>query len=119
VLSSFAYGYDNDNLQTSITEANGDVISFGYNAAHRLTSESRTGSNSYTKSYTLDGVGNRTSQTVGMTTTNFTLNSDDELTATSGGFINSYTYNANGEQTNRPLSGAEDILGGLVGSFGR
>jgi YD repeat-containing protein len=24
-------------LQTSITEANGDVISFGYNAAHRLT----------------------------------------------------------------------------------
>jgi YD repeat-containing protein len=36
VLSSFAYGYDNDNLQTSITEANSDVISFGYNAAHRL-----------------------------------------------------------------------------------
>ena len=43
--------------------------------------------------------------TEGRTTTNFTLNNDDELTATSGGFVNSYGYNANGEQISRTLSG--------------
>ena len=42
------------------------------------------------------------------TTTSFTYSNDDELTATSsssGGFVNSYSYNANGEQTGRTLSG--------------
>jgi RHS repeat-associated protein len=72
----------------------------------RLTGETRTGTNAFTASYALDGVGNRTSQTVGGSTTSFTLNADDELTATSGGFTNSYSYNANGEQTGRTLGGA-------------
>jgi RHS repeat-associated protein len=40
----------------------------------------------------------------------FTLNTDDELTATSGGFTNSYSYNANGEQTNRTLAGTSNTL---------
>ena len=71
----------------------------------RLTGETRTGTNAFTASYALDGVGNRTSQTVGGSTTSFTLNADDELTATSGGFTNSYSYNANGEQTGRTLGG--------------
>jgi RHS repeat-associated protein len=44
-------------------------------------------------------------QTVGGTSTSFTYSNDDELTATSGGFTNSYSYNANGEQTGRTLSG--------------
>lgn len=109
-LSSFSYAYNNDNLRMSCTEANGDVVSYGYSANHRLTSESRTGSNSYSYSYTLDGVGNRTSQTKGGTTTSFTLDSDDELTATSTGFTNSYSYNARGDQTNRTLSGTSWTL---------
>ena len=69
-----------------------------------LTGESRTGANAYTRSYRLDATGNRTAQTVGGVTTNFTINSDDELTATSGGFVNSYSYNLNGEQTGRTLA---------------
>ena len=83
-LSSFSYAYSDENLRTNCTGSNGEVVSYGYDGAHRLTSESRTGSNSYSRSYTLDGVGNRTAQTVGGTSTNFTLNNDDELTATSG-----------------------------------
>jgi RHS repeat-associated protein len=61
----------------------------------------------------VDGVGNRTSQTIGTKTTSFTLNSDDQLTATSsstGGFVNSYTYNNAGDQTNRTLSGTSWTL---------
>jgi hypothetical protein len=60
----------------------------------------------------VDAVGNRTSQTIGIQTTNFTLNNDDELTATAsstGGFVNSYSYNANGEQTGRTLLGTVSI----------
>ena len=74
--------------------------------------ESRTGSSAYSTAYTLDGEGRRTSQgvTVGgsTATTAFILNSDDELTSTSsstGGFTNSYSYNDNGEQIGRTLSG--------------
>ena len=35
---------------------------------------------------------------------------DDELKSTSGGFINAYTYNANGDQTTRTLSGTSSTL---------
>jgi RHS repeat-associated protein len=81
-----------------------------YVLIRRLTSETRTGTNAFTASYTVDGVGNRTAQTVGGNSTSFTLNTDDELTATSGGFTNSYTYNANGEQTGRTLGGTATSL---------
>ena len=56
----------------------------------------------------MDWAGNRTSQTVGTATTSFTLDSDDQLNSTAsstGGFTNSYGYNAKGEQTSRTLSG--------------
>jgi hypothetical protein len=35
-LSSFAYGYDNDNLRTSCTEADGSVVSYGYDGQYHL-----------------------------------------------------------------------------------
>jgi hypothetical protein len=35
---------------------------------------------------------------------------DDELTATSGGFVNSYAYNVNGQQTTRTLAGTSHTL---------
>jgi RHS repeat-associated protein len=110
VLSSFSYSYNDDNQRTGITEADNSTVSYGYNGIGRLTSETRTGTNAFTASYTVDGVGNRTAQTVGGNSTSFTLNSDDELTATSGGFTNSYTYNANGEQTGRTLGGTATSL---------
>ena len=108
VLSSFSYVYDTDNRRHTVTEASGDVVTYGYDWGSRLTTESRTGTNAYSLSYIVDGVGNRTSQTKGTATTAFTLDSDDQLNSTSsstGGFVNSYAYNANGEQTGRTLSG--------------
>src|ERR1700682_1002719 len=98
LIGSFAYGYTDDNLRSGCTEASGDVVSYGYDGAHRLTSESRTGTNSYSRSYVLDGVGNPPSQTVGGATTTFSYNSDDALTSTSGGFSNSYSYDNAGRQ---------------------
>ena len=109
-LSSFGYGYNTDDKRTSVTEASGDVVSYGYDGLLHLSSESRTGTNGYTAVYVVDGVGNRTSSTVGGVTTTYAYDNDDELTATSGGFTNSYAYNANGDQTTRTLSGTSYSL---------
>jgi RHS repeat-associated protein len=111
VLSSFAYTLNNDDMRTYVVEADNSTVTYSYNGIGRLTGETRTGTNAFTASYTLDGEGNRTSQTIGANTTSFTLNDDYELTATSGGFANSYSYNANGEQTGRTLNGAAHTLG--------
>ncbi|MDE2127142.1 MAG: hypothetical protein KGJ62_11170 [Armatimonadetes bacterium] len=86
------------------------MVKFGYDWGSRITSETRTGSNPYSISYTVDPVGNRTGETVGSTSTSFTMDNDDELTSTSGGFANSYSYNANGEQTGRTLAGTAYTL---------
>ena len=107
-LSSFSYVYNSNGLRSSVTEADSSVVNYGYDGGSRLTSETRTGTSPFSVSYTLDGEGNRLSQTSGSATTAFTYSNDDELTATSsgtGGFVNSYSYNANGEQTGRTLSG--------------
>jgi YD repeat-containing protein len=111
VLSSFAYTLNNDDMRTYVVEADNSTVTYSYNGIGRLTGETRTGTNAFTASYTLDGEGNRTSQTIGANTASFTLNDDYELTATSGGFANSYSYNANGEQTGRTLNGAAHTLG--------
>ena len=110
VLSSFGYGYNSDNKRTSVTEANGDVVSYGYDGLLHLSSESRTGANGYTAVYVVDRVSNRTSSTVGGATTTYAYDNDDELTGTSGGFVNTYGYNANGDQTTRTLSGTSYSL---------
>jgi RHS repeat-associated protein len=112
-LSSFSYGLDTDGRRHTVTEADGSVDTYGYDWGSRLTSEVRTGTNAYSYSYTLDPVGNRTGETLGTATTSFTLDNDDQLNSTSsstGGFVNSYSYNANGEQTGRTLSGTAYTL---------
>jgi hypothetical protein len=70
----------------------------------------RTGTNPYSASYTVDGAGQRTSETVGGVTTSFTYDADAELLSTSGGFVNSYVYDLDGEQTSRKLSGVTTAL---------
>ena len=64
-MSSFSNGYNSNDKRTSVTEASGDVVSYGYDGLLHLSSESRTGTSGYTAVYVVDGVGNRTSSTVG------------------------------------------------------
>ena len=110
VLSSFGYGYNSDDKRTNVTEANGDVVSYGYDGLLQLSSESRTGASGYTALFTVDGAGNRTTSTVGGATSTYAYDADDELLRTSGGFVNSYGYNANGDQTARAVGGASSTL---------
>ena len=85
-----------------MTEEEGSVTSYGYDAMHRLTSEARTTTNAYSYSYGLDGAGNRTSKTVSGTATCYTNDGDDRVTAGGSG---SYSYNANGETTSKTVGG--------------
>ena len=103
-LSGYGYGYNSDNQKTSCAEygTNGGGyanVSWGYDPLGHLNSESRTGGSPRTASYTVDGVGNRTSQTINGATTTFSYDNDDELTGDSTGSI--YQYDANGNMNGR------------------
>jgi RHS repeat-associated protein len=111
VLCSFAYSLNANGERYQLTEADGSTETYGYDWGRRLTSHTRTGTNPVTVSWVLDGVGNHTSQTYNGVGMSFTLNSDDELTATSGMIVNSYAYSLNGEQTTRTLAGTTYTLG--------
>jgi YD repeat-containing protein len=96
-----------------MTEADGSKVVYGYDWGGRLTSEVRTGTSPYSISYTPDLVGNRVSEANGAATTALNYDNDDELTSTTsstGGFVNSYSYNLNGEQTGRTLAGSAYTL---------
>lgn len=53
-------GSDTVGNLTGVTELSGDTMAYGYDALYRLTSETRTGSNSYSKTYGYDLEGNIT-----------------------------------------------------------
>jgi uncharacterized protein RhaS with RHS repeats len=66
---------------------------------HRLTTERRIGTNSYSRVYSYDSVGNRTSMNNGGTVTNYTYNNLNQLTQTDVDGETDYTYDANGNLT--------------------
>jgi len=70
LLSSFASVYDNVGQRTQVTEADGSVMAYTYDADGQLLSETRTGTRPYARTYSYDKVGNRTSKVeAGLTTT--------------------------------------------------
>ena len=68
--------------------------------SNQLTSEVRTGGNSYTQTFVYDDSGNRTKKTLGGTDTTYLYNTADQLTSeTTGGVTTEYEYDANGALT--------------------
>jgi RHS repeat-associated protein len=98
VLSSFVYTLNDADLRTGVTEADDSTVSWGYDALHRLTSETRTGTDAFTASYSLDPVGNWSSRTVNNTTTNYSYTDADRITAAGS---NSYSWNDDGTLASR------------------
>lgn len=103
VLTDFTYGYTNPATGSDAglryhATAIGATMDYSYDALDRLV-DTQT-SNAGRFQYSFDGNGNRLSQTAGGTTTNYSYNAANELTA--GGGI-SYTYDNNGN-----LTGASD-----------
>ncbi|MFC1759462.1 RHS repeat domain-containing protein [Planctomycetota bacterium] len=100
IIDSFEYGYDDAGNRTTVTENGGATVTWGYDDAYRLKSEARTGTGSFTSTFTYDDAGNRkTVQKDGVTTT-FNYDMADQITTSvdSGG-TSTYTYDGAGNQT--------------------
>ncbi|MHC4714204.1 MAG: RHS repeat-associated core domain-containing protein [Planctomycetota bacterium] len=75
-------------------------VAYLYDDAYQLTSEVRTGGDSYTQTYLYDASGNRTKKTLGGTDTTYLYNTTDQLTSeTTGGTTTEYEYDTNGNLT--------------------
>lgn len=95
VLRSYAYTYNTAGRRLSATENSGRTVSYSYDAAARLTSETTTNASvNGTINYSLDAVGNRltrTSTLAGISSSTSTYDANDRL--------NSAGYDANGNTT--------------------
>jgi RHS repeat-associated protein len=93
--TTLGYGFDNANRITGISDSSNSALSwaYGYDALDRLTSAMTS---AITDGWTYDANGNRLTQT-GTTPITFSVSStNNQLTATSGGLVRSYGYDAAG-----------------------
>ena len=96
-LSSFNYAYNGVGNRTQVAEANGDVVTFGYDPTYQLTNERRSGANSYNISYVYDPVGNRTQLVNGGAVTTNTYNAGNELvTSQTSSGVTTSSYDGSG-----------------------
>ncbi len=96
-LSSFNYAYNGVGNRTQVVEANGDVVTFGYDPTYQLTNERRSGTNAYNNSYTYDPVGNRTLLLNNGSPTTSTYNAGNELvTSQSSSGVTTSSYDGSG-----------------------
>ncbi|MFD1674143.1 polymorphic toxin type 8 domain-containing protein [Alicyclobacillus fodiniaquatilis] len=95
-IGAFKYAYDhNGNITSVIDMTSGKALAtYTYDDMNRLLTE--TDASGQVTQYTYDLHGNITKKTVGSTTTTYTYDNDDELTAVND---QTYTYNADGELT--------------------
>ena len=98
MISSFAYRLDGVGNRLGWTEANGDVVTLGYDATYQLIHEERGGANSYNGTYTYDGVGNRTHLQDKNTHTTYTYDAGNQLTVEQRPTV-ALTYSVKGNMT--------------------
>ena len=97
LLSRYASTYNNVGMKQSVTELNGSVTTYVYDANYALTSEERVGTSPYKLAYIYDAAGNRQfSEVEGVRTRDY-LNAANQITKRVGpnGTVN-FTYDADG-----------------------
>ncbi len=116
-LASFASAYDATDKRTQVTEADGSMMSYSYDADGQLLSETRTGTNAYSITYTYDALGNRLTKSENGLVTSYSYNAANQLLGqqvrdASGNVISqsSASYDLNGNVT-------QQIEGGQTTSF--
>ena len=107
IFKQFDLLYNSEGLISQVTELDGSVVTFGYDALHRLTSDVRTGTNPYNIAYTYDAAGNRLTRVKDGVTTNYAYDAADRM-LTAGS--DSYNWNANGALTSK-------VSGGVTTTF--
>jgi len=107
IFKRFDLLYNSDGGISQITELDGSVVTFSYDALHRLTSDVRTGTNPYNISYTYDPAGNRLTRVKDGVTTKNSYDAADRMTAAGS---DSYNWNANGNLISK-------VSGGVTTTF--
>ncbi len=114
ILQSYGYDYNADHQIADVREASNfyqntspavTTMAYGYDALGHLTSDTRTGSYAYAKTYTVDGAGNRLTMNENGSINTLVQDGDDELNSVSGTGAVGFTYNANGDQVTSNLNG--------------
>ncbi len=78
-LLGYTATYNARGRRQSVTELDGSVESYGYDALGRLTSATRTGTTPFVSTFVYDAVGNRVRETAGAVTTDATFGPNHEL----------------------------------------
>jgi RHS repeat-associated protein len=111
---TLGYSFDNANRITGISDSSSSALTwtYGYDVLDRLTSATTS---AITDGWTYDANGNRLTQT-GTTAITFTVAStSNQLTATSGGLVRTYSYDAAGNaQSNGAYSFAYNNRGRMA-----
>ena len=113
LLASFVSTYDAAGNRLSVTEADGSVTSYSYDADDQLLSEERTGTHPYFISYAYDALGNRTSKVENGVATTYVYAAANRLMSeqTAGSSLISYGYDALGQCTSQTQDGAATLYG--------
>lgn len=96
VLAAYTYDLDAAGKRTRVTELDGSTVDWRYDAAARLTQETRIdqqGTVQYAATYTYDAMGNRLSQTVNGQTTTYSYNNLDQCVSAG---MATYRYDVRG-----------------------
>jgi RHS repeat-associated protein len=102
IISSYEYELNNAGIRTAVVELDGSRVDYGYDDLYRLTSETCTGSNAYSISYTYDNVGNRLTKNHDGVITDYVYNNRDQLTTENSQLTTvSYIYDASGRQVSK------------------
>ena len=80
-LQKLTYQYDKNSNPTSITNERNETSSFTYDTLNRLTREAHQGTGAKTLIYTYDAAGNRKTLSDGTTSTNYTYDAAERMTA--------------------------------------
>jgi len=115
--TTLGYSFDNANRITGISDSSNSALTwgYGYDALDRLTSATTS---AITDGWTYDANGNRLTQT-GTTAITFTVSpTSNQVTATSGGLVRSYAYDAAGNTTSDGTSFTYNDRGRMASTSG-
>ena len=95
VLQSFTNAYTPAGRRSQVTEQDGSVEAYSYDASGRLIAEVRTGSTPFNITHTYDAVGNRTQSVRDGASSTFTYNTNDQRCFRTGRRATATTQNGN------------------------
>ncbi|MFA4985919.1 MAG: hypothetical protein WC712_04985 [Candidatus Brocadiia bacterium] len=81
---------------------------YGFNSVGNMTGETRTGTNSYAKTYSFDGMYDRTQKVENGNTTTYSYNGLGRIITSTGGFTTTFGYDLNGNLISKSGNGVTE-----------